>query len=300
MALAAPFVPSARAGLAAFAGRRVRRLWPSWPSVVGALVLAVVVACAVAAPLLAPHDPTAQNILNRLLPPLTTEGGKLHLLGTDQLGRDVLSRLIFGARVSLAVGALSVAGSGAIGLLLGLLAGFFRGPVDAFLMRLVELRLAFPIVLLALVVVAFLGPTATNIVLVFIVTSWPIYARTIRTSVLAVRQLDFVLAAQAAGSSDMRLLWRHILPNVINPLIVLLSFEMSRLIILEASLGFLGLGVQPPTPTWGNMLAEGRDYLEQGWWVAAFPGLAIVLTVGSINFIGDAIRDRLDPRLVGV
>lgn len=289
----------ARGGPGGLAGI-LRRPLRSWPALLGTLVVVAVVASALAAAVIAPYDPRAQNILNRLLPPLASEGGKFHLLGTDQLGRDVLSRLIFGARVSLAVGLISALGSGVIGVTLGLLAGYFRGAIDAVAMRLVELRLAFPVVLIALVVVAFLGPTAPNIILVFVITSWPIYARTIRTSVLAVRELDFVLAARAVGNSDVRMLARHVLPNVINPSVVLLSFEMARLIILEASLGFLGLGVQPPVPTWGNMLAEGRDYLEQGWWIAAFPGLAIVLTVGSINFMGDAIRDRLDPRLVNV
>jgi peptide/nickel transport system permease protein len=269
-----------------------------WPALVGTGVLATVALVAAAAPLLAPHDPAAQSLMLRLSPPLTSEGGHLYVLGTDQLGRDVLSRLVFGARVSLAIGVAAVAGSALIGIVAGLLAGFVGGALDALVMRLVELRLAFPIVLLALVVVAYLGPTAGNILLVLTLTSWPIYARTIRTSVLAIRHLDYVVAAHAVGGSAMRVLWRHIFPNVINPSVVLVSFELARIIILEASLGFLGLGVQPPVPTWGNMLADGRDYLEQGWWVAAFPGLAILVTVGSVNFVGDAVRDRLDPRLI--
>jgi peptide/nickel transport system permease protein len=274
-----------------------RRLARYWPGVVGGGVLVLVIAAALAAPVAAPFDPTRQNIMVRLTPPLGVEGGRLRLLGTDQLGRDVLSRILFGTRASLVVSAASVAGSAALGLVLGLGAGFLGGAVDALVMRLVELQLAFPVILLALTLVAFLGPTPATIVLVFVVTSWPVYARTLRTSVVAVRELEFVEAARATGSAAPRLLWGHILPNVLSPLIVLLSFELARLIILEASLGFLGFGVQPPTPTWGNMLAEGRDYLDRGWWIAAFPGLAIVLTVGAINFLGDSIRDFLDPRL---
>ena len=263
----------------------------------GGGVLVLVVASALAAPAAAPFDPTRQNIMVRLSPPLSVEDGRLRLLGTDQLGRDVLSRILFGTRASLLVSASSVAGSAALGLVLGLGAGFLGGTVDAVVMRLVELQLAFPVILFALTLVAFLGPTPATIVIVFVVTSWPVYARTLRTSVVAVRELEFVEAARATGNPAPRMLWRHILPNVLSPLIVLLSFEMARLIILEASLGFLGFGVQPPTPTWGNMLAEGRDYLDRGWWIAAFPGLAIMLTVGSINFLGDSIRDLLDPRL---
>lgn len=263
-------------------------------------VMLLVVLAAVAAPWIAPQDPIRQNIMVRLAPPLTGEGGRYHVLGTDQLGRDVLSRVIFGSRISLVVGAVSALASAVLGVALGLVAGYLGGITDSLVMRLVELRLAFPVVLLALVVVAFLGATPLNIILVFILTSWPVYARTVRTSVLAVCALDYVAAARAVGGADLRILFRHVLPNVVNPGLVLVSFEMARLIILEASLGFLGLGVQPPVPTWGNMLADGRGYLEQGWWIATFPGLAIVATVGAVNFLGDALRDRLDPRLLNV
>jgi peptide/nickel transport system permease protein len=263
-------------------------------------VLIAVVLAALMAPWISPSDPAKQDIMIRLTPPFTVESGRLYVLGTDQLGRDVLSRVLHGARVSLAVGAVSAVAAGLLGVTLGLMAGYGGGVVDVTIMRLVELRLAFPLILLALVVVAFLGPTPTNIVLIFTVTSWPIYARTLRTSVLAARGLDYVVAARSVGSSDLRVLVRHILPNVVNPAVVLLSFEMARLVILEASLGFLGLGVQPPTATWGNMLAEGREVLDRGWWVATFPGLAILVTTGAINVLGDALRDRLDPRLVNV
>ncbi len=268
-----------------------------WTAGLGTAGLALVVAAALLAPVAAPFDPTRQDIMVRLSPPFAVEDGRLRLLGTDQLGRDVLSRILYGARVSLLVSAASAIGAALLGLGLGLGAGFAGGALDAVVMRLVELQLAFPVILLALALVAFLGPSPTTIVIVFIITSWPFYARTLRTSIVAVRGLEFVEAARAAGNAAPRVLLRHVLPNVVNPLIILLSFEMARLIILESSLGFLGFGIQPPTPTWGNMLAEGRDYLERGWWIATFPGLAIMLTVGSINVLGDAIRDWLDPRL---
>jgi peptide/nickel transport system permease protein len=295
--ISAPATPSAaRAGLRPpRANRRRGRMALSAAGVLIAVVLA-----AIAAPWISPSDPAKQDIMIRLTPPFTVESGRLYILGTDQLGRDVFSRVLHGARISLVVGAVSAVAAGLLGVTLGLAAGYAGGVVDVTVMRLVELRLAFPLILLALVVVALLGPTATNIVLIFSVTSWPIYARTLRTSVLATRGLDYVIAARGIGSGDLRVLVRHILPNVINPAVVLLSFEMARLVILEASLGFLGLGVQPPTATWGNMLAEGREVLDRGWWVATFPGLAILVTVGAINVLGDALRDRLDPRLVNV
>ncbi|MBI4277878.1 MAG: ABC transporter permease [Armatimonadetes bacterium] len=276
---------------------RSSRLVRQWPSLLAGVVLALVVISSLAAPAVAPFDPRKQNIMIRLSPPLTREGARVHALGTDQLGRDVLSRVIYGGRVSLTVSVSAVAGSGLLGVALGLWAGYARGPVEAVVMRLVELQLAFPVILLALVVVGLLGATTANIILVFIITSWPVYARTVRTTVLTVRDQEYVEAARAVGNRDTRILVRHILPNTFNPLIIIASFEVARLIILEASLGFLGLGIQPPTPTWGNMLAEGRDYLGQGWWIATFAGAAIILTVGPVNFLGDTLRDLLDPRL---
>jgi len=252
---------------------------------------------AVLAGWIAPADPLHQDLRARLSPPLSRVGDRVYLLGADQLGRDVLSRTVVGSRVTIVVGAVSMVGSGLLGTALGLGAGQLGGAFDAAVMRLVELQLAFPIVLLALVVVALVGPTLMNIVLVFTLTSWPVYARTVRTLVVDARQQEYVEAARALGGGRLRVLLRHIFRNIVDPLIVIGSFEMARLMLLEASLGFLGLGVQPPTPSWGNMLAEGRDYLDRGWWIATFPGLALLLTAGSVNALGDALRDLLDPRM---
>lgn len=270
---------------------------PARAAVLNAGILAVIAAAAVLAARVAPANPLRQDLMARLAPPLTRVAGHEYLLGADHLGRDVFSRLLFGSRVTIVVSAVSVAGSGVLGTVLGLSAGSLGGGVDAVVMRLVELQLAFPIVLLALVVVAFVGPSVTNIVLVFTLTSWPVYARTVRTMVVEAQQREYVEAARALGSGRLRVLLRHIVINIADPLIVIASFEMARLMLLEASLGFLGLGVQAPTPTWGNMLAEGRDYLDRGWWIATFPGLALLVTVGSVNALGDALRDLLDPRM---
>jgi peptide/nickel transport system permease protein len=223
--------------------------------------------------------------------------GTLHPLGTDQLGRDVLSRILYGARVSLVIGAVSVALAGAVGFALGLAAGYVAGPLDSIVMRIVELQLAFPFILLALAIVALLGPSVTNVILVFALTSWPLYARTTRASLLVVRAQEYVEAAHSVGTAPMRIVIWHVVPNVLGPVLVLASFEMARVIIVEAAMSFLGLGIRPPTPTWGNMLADGRAYLRDAWWLSTFPGLAIMLLAAGVNFIGDAARDVLDPRL---
>lgn len=265
-------------------------------AVLGAFILILVVACAVLAPLLAPTDPLRQNLSLRLQPPLKNGGGwAAGIMGTDQLGRDILSRVIYGSRVSLVVSSVSVCLASILGVSLGLVAGYYRGLLDSLIMRLVDVQLSFPFILLTLAIVALLGPSLENIIVVFAITSWPAYARTVRASVLSVREIEYVEAGRAVGVSDLRLLFRHILPNVVSPLIVIASFGMAQMVIMEASLGFLGLGVQPPTPTWGNMLADGRDYLRGAWWMAVFPGLAIMFTVAGINFIGDGLRDILDP-----
>jgi ABC-type dipeptide/oligopeptide/nickel transport system permease subunit len=264
----------------------------------GALIFLLVVAAAGAAAWLAPRDPLAQEVIARLQEPGWSDGsGWTAWLGTDHLGRDVLSRLVHGSRVSLLISVTSVAGSLLIGLALGLLAGFYGGPTEALIMRVTDLQLAFPFILLALAIVALLGPSLRNIIVVFVVTSWPIYTRVVRGSVLSLRELDFVTAARALGRQDLGILLRHITPNTLAPLTVIAFFEMARMIITEAALGFLGLGIQPPTATWGNMLADGRDYIRDAWWLSAFPGLAIMLTATGVNVLGDGLRDWLDPRV---
>jgi len=276
---------------------RWRRVVRHRGALAGALIFVLVVGAAGAASWLAPRDPLAQEVIARLQEPGWDDGsGWTAWLGTDHLGRDILSRLVHGSRVSLLVSVSSVAGSLALGLVLGLLAGFYGGPTDGVIMRLTDLQLAFPFILLALAIVALLGPSLRNIIVVFIVTSWPIYARVVRGTVLSLRELDFVAAARALGRQDLGILLRHVTPNTLAPLTVIAFFEMARMIITEAALGFLGLGVQPPTATWGNMLADGRDYIRDAWWLSAFPGLAIMLMATGVNLLGDGLRDLLDPR----
>ena len=280
-------------------GVRPARPWLRWHrrTLLGALIVSGVLASAVGASLLAPRDPLAQEIIARLQPPGWTDGdGWTAWLGTDHLGRDILSRLLYGGRISLLVSLASVAGSLVIGSALGLVAGFYAGPVGTLIMRLTDLQLAFPFILLALAIVALLGPSLVNIVVVFTVTSWPIYTRVVRGSVLAIKPQDFVGAARALGRPEWSILARHVAPNTLAPVTVIAFFEIARMIITEAALGFLGLGVQPPTPTWGNMLADGRDYIRDAWWLSAFPGLAIMLMSAGVNLLGDGLRDILDPR----
>ena len=281
-------------------GRGLRKAWglmrqlPTIPT----LILSLVIIGAVFAGQLAPHRPTEAELRMRTKPAVWVEGGSTtHLLGTDDQGRDILSRIIHGSRISLIVSLPAVLVSATLGLTLGLLAGFYRGWLENGVMRLVDLQLAFPFILLALSIIALMGPSLRNIILVFAMTSWPIYARTTRGSVLSLREREFVQAARGLGSGDQRILWRHLLPLVMSPVLVLASFEVARMIILESALGFLGLGVQPPTPTWGSMLADGRDYIRDAWWIATFPGLAIMLTAAGVNFLGDGLRDLLDPTL---
>jgi peptide/nickel transport system permease protein len=279
--------------------RAWRRLARHRLALLGLVIILAVLALAVLAESLAPRSPVALQIALRLKPPgfVDPRSGRTMWLGTDHLGRDILSRIIYGSRISLMVSLPAVAMSAAIGLTLGLLAGFYRGWFDGVVMRLVDLQLAFPFILLALSIVALLGPSLRNIIVVFAITTWPVYARTARGSVLSLREREFVQAARSVGAGDRRILWRHVLPNIVSPVLVLASFEVARMIILESALGFLGLGVQPPTPTWGNMLADGRDYIRDAWWIATFPGLAIMMTAAGVNFLGDGLRDMLDPTI---
>ncbi len=288
------------------AGSRERQDWrrvakelvSNKAAILGLAIVVGVIASAVLATWIAPLDPTAQAITKRLKPPGWRDAdGTLALLGTDHLGRDILSRLIFGARISLAIGLSAVAVAGTIGTLLGLVAGFRGGRVDDLCMRLTDMMLAMPFILLALAVIAVLGPSLKNIIIVLGLTSWVSYARVVRAEVLSLRTREFISAAMALGSGGWRIAFRHLLPNVLTPVIVIATLEVARMVILESALSFLGLGIPPPTPTWGGMLADGRAYLSTAWWLATFPGLCIMLTVLGINLLGDWLRDVLDPRL---
>jgi len=276
----------------------MRRLARRRTSLFGLVVVTAVVATALAAALITPFDPTEQDIGARLKAPLTRDaGGRVHVLGTDHLGRDILARIVFGARPALLVGFAAVAISGVLGMMAGLLAGYFGGRVDDVLMRLADIQLAFPFILLAIAVIGVLGPSLTTIICVIGVSSWVVYARIVRGAALSLREREFVQAAQALGGRDGRILIRHVLPNVFTPWLVVATLDMARVIVIESALSFLGLGVQPPTPTWGGMLADGRVYISTAWWLATFPGLAILVTVLGINLFGDGLRDTLDPRL---
>jgi len=257
------------------------------------VVLALVVLCAVLAPVLSPFDPNAQDLLTRLSPPQWTGG---HLLGTDNLGRDVLSRLIYGARISLFVGLAVALISSTIGALVGIVAGYRGGWADRVLMRLADVQLAFPAILLALAVVAFLGNGLWVVIIVLGVTNWVSYARVARSSVLSLRERDYVLEARAIGVGPATIMRRHLLPNVLASLITIAALNVASAIVVESALSFLGLGVPADIPTWGSMLADGQLYLGTSWWIAVFPGLALMLTALSINITGDAIRDAVDPR----
>jgi len=268
-------------------------------ALVGMLILLVVTFVAIFGPWLAPFDPNRQNIMMRLLEPGEAGAGSLtYWLGSDQLGRDVLSRLLYGARVSLLVGVAAIAVGGTLGTIAGLVSGYFGGWIDDVLMRLGDIQLAFPFILLAIMFLVVLGPGLVNIILVLGIGQWITYARIVRAQTLSLREKEYVEAARAMGDSTFSILFRTILPNIIAPLTVIASFNVAGVILSEAALSFLGLGVPPDVPTWGSMLSESRDHLlSNKWWMAVFPGLAIVFTVLAFNIIGDWLRDFLDPRL---
>jgi peptide/nickel transport system permease protein len=262
-----------------------------------ALIIIGLVVCAIFAPLISPHDPLAQDLANGLKPPFWQQGGvTAHLLGTDNLGRDILSRIIYGARVSAIVGFASVLFSGMIGTFLGILAGYFGGKIDAVIMRLTDMMLSLPYILIAIAIIGAIGPSLKNIIIVLAITQWVGYTRIIRFEAMSLSKSEFIEMAVISGSRWWRILLTHILPNVLNSAVVMATLDVGKMIVFESALSFLGLGVKPPTPSWGGMLADGRIYLTFAWWIATLPGIAIVITVLGGNLLGDWLRDELDPR----
>jgi peptide/nickel transport system permease protein len=281
----------------AHAPRRHRRWIKPSPTLAAATFLTLLVAVAVFARWIAPFDPLQGDVLSNLTPPsLDTSAGPPHLLGTDMLGRDVLSGIIYGARISLIVGISSVVGAGIIGSAIGIVAGYYRGALDEILMRFVDIQLAFPFILLAIFIMYVLGQGLGNVVTVLVIATWPLYARIARAEAMRLREAEFVQAAHALGATHKRILLRHILPNATPPLIVIATSAVPQMIIFEAALSFLGIGLPPSEISWGSLLAAGRDYLEQAWWIATFPGLAIMATILSVNVLGNRLKQRLDPR----
>lgn len=278
--------------------RTWRKLARNPAAIAGAVILLVVIGAAVFAPYVAPHDPARQSLVRRFMPPVWAKGGSMaYLLGTDQVGRDILSRIVHGARISLVVGVAAVLVSLAVGVPLGLLSGFLRGRVDTVIMTVVDVTLSFPQLLLALAFVAALGPSLATIIVVLGLTGWERYTRVVRAEVLALREKDFVEAARAMGASPTRLLLGHLLPNTFSSIIVMSTLQVAQAILQEAALSFLGVGSGSAYPTWGQMIALGRDFVSVAWWLPTFPGLAILLTVLAINLVGDRLRDALDPRV---
>lgn len=262
-------------------------------AVIGAVILTGIVVCAIFAPFVAPHSPLEMDLSNMHKPP----GTPGHLLGTDNFGRDVLSRLIYGSRISLSVGLVVVSIAAVIGTTMGLLSGYYGRSVDAVIMRLVEIFVAFPFLILVVAAIALLGPSVYNVMLVLGLVSWPIYARIVRSEVLAIREQPYVEAAHAIGAGNARIMFRHILPNCISSVLVTAAMSMAGAILSTAALGFLGLGVQPPTPEWGMMLNEAKQFIRRYPWEIFYPGVAIMLVVLALNFLGDGLRDALDPYL---
>ena len=266
--------------------------------VIPLVIIGIIVFTATFAPLLTPYSTTKPSLAERLTPPVwESEGSWDHPLGTDALGRDMATRLMFGGRVSMLVAVLTLILGGGIGTVIGLFAGYYGGRLDSVLMRIADSTLAFPIILFAILLVVTLGASMANVVIAIALVLWARYARVIRGEVLALRERDFIARARVAGCSDLRILLVHLFPNTANTLLVLLTLQVGWVIIVEASLSFLGAGIPPPTPAWGAMVADGREYVDTAWWVSAFPGVAIMLTVIAFNLVGDWLRDALDPKL---
>jgi ABC-type dipeptide/oligopeptide/nickel transport system permease subunit len=298
-ALAVPTVASAP-----LAGRRrwrqtVRQLTHSAKGLTGAVLVGLAIVAAIGAPVLAPHDPTAQAVRGKFAKPALFGADTDYLLGGDNLGRDIFSRVLYGSRASLAIGFLVTALAAVVGSIVGGIAGFRGGPIDTTVMRLVDLQLSIPFILLALIFLAILGPGFWSVFIALSVALWVNYARLVRGETLTIREMEYVVAAETIGVSKSRTLLVHILPNVLPSILVLATLDIAFVIIFESSLTFLGLGIQPPTPTWGYMLSEGRNYLQESPWMSIVPGAAIILTVVGINVLGDWLRDTLDPSLRG-
>lgn len=278
--------------------KMLRSFLRSHLAVAGSLILVLMVFVALTAPWLAPFHPEKVDIANRLIPPAWLDrGSHVHPLGTDHVGRDILSRILYGTRISLLVGLSTVIIGGVVGTSLGVIAGYYRGRTEILVMRLVDIQLAFPSILLAVALMAILGSSVQNVIIVLSLASWAPFCRISRGQTLAVRNKEFIASAHALGMKNPRILVHHVLPNIISPLIVVASFTLAINIINEASLSFLGVGIPPSVPTWGGMLGEGRNYIRIAWWVATLPGIALMLTVYSANVLGDWLRDYFDPRL---
>ena len=280
---------------AAVASRRREKRWPPMVPlvIVGALLL-----CALLAPLVSPHSPLEGSLGDRLAPPMGMEGAKPgHFLGTDRHGRDTLSRLIHGARISLSVSVVGIVLTGTLGTFVGLLAGFLGGWTDTLLMRLVDVSLSLPGILIAVLLSVVFEPSFGNVIIVVVFLLWPSYARLVRGETLSLKHQEFVALARIAGCSNLTIMFRHIVPNLVPSILVLATLHVGYVIVLEADLSFLGVGLPPPTPSWGVMVADGRGLIEQAWWISILPGLAILITVISLNILGDWVRDRLDPKL---
>lgn len=266
--------------------------------VIPVFIVLTLIFTAIFANMLAPYSPYEQSLPDRLKPPFWVEGGSTrHLLGTDLLGRDVFSRLLYGSRISLLIALMGILVAGSIGAVLGMLSGFYGGTVDALIMRACDATLSLPIILLALLLAVVLGPSLANIIYIMGIVLWARYARVIRGEVMSWKEQEFIAYARVAGASSFKIMIRHLFPNIVNTLMVLITFQTGYVIILESFLSFLGAGVPPPTPTWGGMVAEGRGYIITGWWISVFSGLAISLVVLSLNLFGDWLRDYLDPKL---
>ena len=274
---------------------RALRPWLTFKALLGGLILFSFIISALLAPYLAPFDPNKQDLMRAMIAPQWLAGP--HVFGTDHVGRDLLSRLIYGARISLSIAASVVVISGAVGIFLGIVSGYFGGRIDFLIQKVVEMVWAFPPLLIAIAILAFLGQGLANLILALTLQRWIPYSRVVRAEAMTLKEREFVMAARSIGASHLRILARHLLPNLIQSALVIGTFAMAAAIIAEAALSFLGLGVPPQIPTWGSMLADGRAYVSTSWWMSLFPGLAIFATVLAINLLGDALRDNLDPKL---